>query len=106
MPLRVARAMHSIHLPALELPQLQLLHAKAACGKRYSTGCRGKREDALSVRKKFLAREGDHFTLLNVLRAFGEVGAPGCGEAVCAVGWGGVQLLPVKTGRLTAPPGS
>jgi len=39
----------------------------------HSLNRRGKREDALSVRKKFISREGDHLTLLAVLRAFGEV---------------------------------
>jgi ATP-dependent RNA helicase DHX8/PRP22 len=31
---------------------------------------RGKRDDAAAVRKKFISREGDHLTLLAVLRAF------------------------------------
>lgn len=36
--------------------------------------CREKREEAAEVHKRFLSREGDHVTMLNVYRGFADVG--------------------------------
>mgnify|MGYP006973327177 CR=1 FL=1 len=35
--------------------------------------CREKREEAVEIRQRFLSREGDHITLLNVFRAYHDV---------------------------------
>jgi ATP-dependent RNA helicase DHX8/PRP22 len=35
--------------------------------------CRGKREEAQEAHQRFLSREGDHITLLNVFRAYCDV---------------------------------